>query len=443
MITTPEDRVASKTSLQTLGAAAVSLESGPLRTLPRSEYGTPRWYKLVRKMRRDPTIALVRTLFAAPIMVSTWGIESSQNASPESVEFIKATLLPWKRTILRNAIRGALFDFGWQPFEVVLDPVEGGILQIKPLLQDFTEILTWSDTGEFAGLVQFGDDEEKRVELTELESFCVSFDVEGTDWYGNPIMPSAEAPYNASLSVETAGRAYIRKVSGSHWIIKYPVGTTLVNNVETDNLEVAKLLLGALENSGSVAVPVEEQAQMAEAGWSIELESDSGHGHDVLIDRALYCDKLKVRAFGFPERAILEGEFGTKADASTHSSFALTQLELRHLDIVDPVNEQLVNRLLINKFGPEAKGSVWIRPQSLSDNAMSLLRELYRMILQNPDELYNELQQLDMTAVRQRLELPERHESEAPEERPGRPQEYQGGAPPKKLSDLAQEVASI
>ena len=49
--------------------------------------------------------------------------------------------------------------------------------------------------------------------------------------------------------------------------------------------------------------------------WNeIELLSDSGKGQQPFTDRQKYLDILKVRAFGFPERSILEGQFGTKAD---------------------------------------------------------------------------------------------------------------------------------
>jgi len=40
------------------------------------------------------------------------------------------------------------------------------------------------------------------------------------------------------------------------------------------------------------------------------------------IDRQKYLDALKMRAFGLPERSILEGSHGTKAEADVHADIA-------------------------------------------------------------------------------------------------------------------------
>ena len=47
------------------------------------------WHKLVRQMRRDPTIALVRTLIVAPPLAAGWTVQATKDAPKGAKEDIQ------------------------------------------------------------------------------------------------------------------------------------------------------------------------------------------------------------------------------------------------------------------------------------------------------------------------------------------------------------------
>lgn len=383
-------------------------------TLVRRAYRTTDWAKKVRLMRRDPTVSLVRKVFAAPILASAWTITATENAPDGVVKFLETQLFPWRKTLLKNALRGGVFDWGWAPFEVIIDKLGVRLTKVKPLLQELTEIQVVKATGSFAGFRQAD------TSLDIEESLLISYDVEGTDWYGEPIAAALEPAFDSGNDVGSAIKRYIRKIAGSHWVIKYPEGKSDYNGQkDLDNAEIALRLLGLLENSGSIAIPqVEKALADLTGGWDIDIKNDSGSGHDALLARAEYLDRLKVRAFGFPERSLLEGEHGTKAEAGVHESAALTTLELVHDDLLDPINWHLVNRLLEYEYGSDARDTAYVTAQPIVDEDLAALRSLYDRIIGNPAALLQELEAIDTYALRQRLDIPERTQddgSEVPE----------------------------
>lgn len=402
--------------------------SAPVRTRPqirsqlaigydgalRSEYATSRWYRKVREMRRDPTIALVRRLIAAPVLIAPWSVESIDGAPDGAQEYIEQQILPQRRHLLRTGLLGCI-DFGWQPYETVISSA-GDLLKVKALLQDITQILVFRDTGAYAGLRQPIEGTNEEIDLEIFDSLLLHFDVEGTDWYGQSTLANAEGPYDRTKENDDAAKKYINKVAGAHFVVHYPVGTSVYNGVEKDNFLIAWDLLNKLEASGHIVVPdVEGALKELEVGWRIELLSDSGASHDTLLERSMYLDKLKVRAFGFPERSILEGEFGTKAEAGEHGSFAISMMEQRHMDIVDLLNWHLVNRLLIYAYGPQAEDTVFVTPSPIADQSLLLLKEIYLALLSNTDTLMEEFDIIDREAMRDQLGVPARPENERPD----------------------------
>lgn len=378
------------------------------------------WYKKMREMRRDPTIALARMLSIAPVLASTWSVEKEKNAPAGADELVMSCMMPARLDLMRTAMFGCI-DYGWQPYEMVnkLDAHNNLVLKrLKPLLQDMTDIVVSKETGDYLGLRQdpapLHLDEAREVYLDATETLLVYIDVEGTNWYGDPLMKTAEGPYDLSHEVNKSASRYDRKIAGAHWVIYYPIGTSRINGVDTDNYNVAVTLLSTLEASGSIAIPrtVSEvldtvSAQQAEMGqWKIELMSAEGSTSSSFIDRLKYLDALKVRAFGLPERSVLEGQFGTKAEAEAHADFAITNMDLRHRIVVQLVNKHVVNRLLRLNYGEEAEGSVYIQPSPIVDTAMMLLRDVYKTILANPQQGMMEIASIDMEAMRDRLGVP-------------------------------------
>lgn len=376
-------------------------------------------YNTYRKMRRDPTIALARWLIAAPILASDWSFEEKNDAPEEARDFIDEQLSPLQMHLMKTGLYGCI-DFGWQPYEKVWELNEEGrvvVRKVKPLLQDLTTIRVDVKTGAYAGLRQGKDNLDMRVE----ETLLYYFDVEGTDWYGQSLMENIrEVPYDGWNTINKAADRYDRKIAGSHWVIYYPIGTSTIDGQKVDNFQVAKRLLNTLEASGAIAVPkqideiIDELNEKSPKAWEIELLSDSSSARSNFTDRMKYLDALKVRGLGLPERAVLEGEFGTKAEAEAHADFAITNMELRHKQLVQLTNWHLVNHLLILNFGPAAANTVYIEPAPITDLALTYLRDIYKQFITQPEGMLAELTHVDLESLRDRLGIPTLPESDQP-----------------------------
>lgn len=393
-----------------LGGEAESLDKPPLTS--------GKFYTKVREMRNDATVSLCRELVAAPILTAAWSIGSNDAAPEDAVDIISDSILPLRLHLLKTSFYGCL-DFGWQPYEKVFqfDDATGKILpkKLKPLLQDKTDIQIDAENGSFMGFKQ--DD----LILDLDNSLLVNIDVEGTDWYGQPKLKAIESAYDNWVICNNANVRYDAKIAGAHWIIHYPKGKTEIDGVRKDNFEIATELLGQLQSSGSFVVPkfVESfigdanEAAGSESAWKIELLSAYPTSNVAFIDRLKYLDALKARGLGLPERAALEGQFGTKAEAEAHADFAISNMELRHQIMVQHYNWHLVNQILRLNWGEEFENSVWIDVAPITDLALSYIRTIYQQVLTNADGFASEALKLDTDAMRDRLQLPTMSEEAA------------------------------
>lgn len=390
-----------------LTSPQVLLGVGDDGVLPRPSGRGSQWYKKIRLMRKDPTISLARQLSIAPVLASEWSVEAEAGAPPGAKEFITKEMMPLRTHILHTGFLGCI-DFGWQPFEKVIlvdDFAQMRVKKLKPLLQDITEILVDPATGAFVGLAQ------DELELTTDDCLLLNIDVEGTDWYGQSIMDIVEPTYDKWVTVDAAADRYDRKIAGAHWVVHYPQGTSTVDGVKVDNAVVADRILKKLEASGGIAVPttvskeVDDLNKDSKPAWIIDILDAKG-GQTGFIDREKYLDALKVRAFGMPERAVLEGQFGTKAEAEAHGNIALLLQDFRHRRIVQQVNWHFVNHLLRLNFGPAAENLVYIRPAPLTDTSLMYLRDIYKEVLKDPNMMATETARMDMEALYDRLGIP-------------------------------------
>lgn len=386
--------------------------------LPRPRNVTRSFYKKVREMRRDPTVALCRALCVAPVLTSPWSVEAKDTAPEGAQKFITDEMVKQHMTLLRTTFYGCL-DFGWQAFEKIFcHDCETGLYKIKklkPLLQDITEILVTPDHGEYVGVVQDSYSLPQinwdPVYLGTTEALLLNFDVEGGNFYGESTMAIVESVYDKWLTCESGADRYDRKIAGAHWVVHYPIGFSTRNGQKVDNYEIAKGILQTLESSGGIAVPRQVSAIMddlsndAPDAWKIELLDAKG-GQTGFIDRMKYLDALKARAFGMPERSILEGQFGTKAESEAHADFAIVLMEHRSKIIVEQLNRYLVNQLIRLNWGAKFEDSVYLVAAPIADLEKQALRKLYDAILANPTGFGAEYAMLDMESIRDRLGLP-------------------------------------
>lgn len=253
---------------------------------------------------------------------------------------------------------------------------------------------------------------QDKVELDVENTFLHNWDVEGTDWYGEALMRNAESAYDETLVVRESASQYDKKIAGSHWVIWYPLGTTDYNGTVTDNYAIAVDIGNKLRGNSTVQIPriFDQLTATLDAGsqesWKIELIESSGAVSASFISRMQYLDVLKARAFGVPERAVLEGQFGTKAEAQEHGEFAVVVVEMRHNSLCQAINWHIVNRVLGYNYGPQAENTVYISPTPLTDRQKTYYRDLYNQILSNQDGFLSEYDQIDMQALRDRLDIP-------------------------------------
>ena len=411
----PTPKSASKTAAQVLVTS--SSDGLLMKNTPAS------WNKKVRLMRRDATLGFIRDLYMAPILISDWTVVSDDPKYKNAEKMVFDSFVPKRRQFLRHAVRGIL-DFGWQSYEKVFGYDANGYVKLrrlKPLLQDITEIRV-NDQGEYIGIRNqpiMSSGGAMWTDLSRDEALLLSDDVEGSYWYGEARMRRAEGPYDSWNSCNDAADRFDRKIAGAHWVVYYPLGFTLYNGVSTDNFLIATAILNALESSGKIAIPQQVSGVVAElsdldtskTAWKVELLSANTTSASSFVDRQRYLDSLKSRALGIPERAILEGQFGTLAESEAHADFAISNIEMGHQNILEQLNEDAVNQLLTLNHGAHYRDHVKLIAMPLSDFKKVQLKELYSKLFDNPDGFAEEMEHIDWDAVREQLDIPTKSQS--------------------------------
>lgn len=380
----------------------------------------PLTYCKIRQLRKDPTCVLAKWAVLAPMIHTPWvykATEIGKNiATKEMIDKVQDSFAPLRDRFLQQAVFGAC-DYGWQPFEIIYTPTDTTDLRIsnaKALLQDFTEILIYVDSGEFAGFTNkpVSSRDFREIWINRDYALNINFSVEGTDWYGTSVFEALQGIQQSWDDVEETAARYDTKIAGAAWVIKYPVGSTIYNSVKTKNDVIAQDLMDKLRASGGICIPDEVQAwiddtldmnQKIKSKWQVELITADSSAATSFIDRQKYLDTLKIRAFGFPERAILEGKHGTKEDAAEHADIALGIVDTKHRLICDQLNNGPVKTFVRFHFGKEFENSVCIEPAPMMDTQFATAKEIYRMILQNPITLSQEVQNIDMQVMRDKL----------------------------------------
>ncbi len=383
------------------------------------------WYKKVRLMRRDPTLGICRDIYQSALLDSEWSIEVEHDEFKDAEKCIKDSTNPFRIQFLRDALRGFL-DFGWQPFEVVKQIDENTglfyVSKLKGLLQDLTTILV-DYSGNLVGLRNSAIHNvlnPNPVYLYRGDFACLYRDVEGTNWYSEPLMRRCERPFDSWLECDDGARRFDAKVAGSHWVVYYPIGTSIQKDpntgavvAELDNAVIAANILKSLQSSGMIAVPSSVLSQVENlndfspqnAAWRVELISAQTQQAQ-FVERAKYLDVLKARGFGFPERSFQEGQFGTKAEAEAHGDFVVDNLEMTHREILALLNSQVVDILLELNYGPKYVGKVKVVATPLVDEKRAALKALYEKHWSNEAGQAQEQANVDWSVVREKLGVP-------------------------------------
>lgn len=373
----------------------------------------PATYATYLAVRRHPTVALARALSVAPAVAGSWSTKTEDGATDDMVSFVEGQLFPLRQQIIRQTLT-ARIDYGWAPYEMVfglLSDGKVGLPKLKPLLPELTTILIEKATGAFAGF------EQDEMPLPLEYCFLVSWDVEGTYWYGYPLLENIRETFADWTESNEGAKRYDTKMAGAHWIVHYPEGEGVVDGAARRNFEIARDILRSLESSGGVIVPssvatrLDELNAETKGGWKIELLSDVPKQYS-FTNRLDYLDKVMVRGIHMPERSILEGTHGTKAEAGEHKTAALTNLELAAAFVTDEVNRQIVDPLLARNFGEGARGLVRLESAPILDEKLSFLRDLMQALVKDPSGFVDLFGMVDTTALFDRLGIPRLPEEE-------------------------------
>ncbi len=383
-------------------------------------YVTIGTYKELRAVRKDPTVQLARALLVSCIQAGSWNIEADDDVPAEVKDFF-GHVLPLREDFIYNAVAYGKVDFGWCGFEKIFSSDGNRIMieSLKPLLHDMTLVMV-TPHGRFNGYRQnsmgWGVLNPQAgtigptmpLDIPIEKCFHIAFGVEAGYLYGMPLLENIRASMDMWDECNDGARRYDKKLAGTHWVVKYPPGTGTVDGESVDNGVIAAQILAALESSGSVAMPttaatVLQEIVNAEVGnlyaWSVELLDDKGKKQASFSDRLKYLDTQKVRGLGFPERAILEGSFGTKAEAGVHGDLALQNMEATDRQIVRVFNQQLINQLLVLNFGEQYQDKVRVVAAPLVDKQIDFLRKVYEERSKaDPD--------IDLQGMRDKLGVP-------------------------------------
>lgn len=375
----------------------------------------PKTFATYRTMRRNPTIAMARALSTAPIVASKWTVKHADDVPEERIEYVVNELIPLRNAFLQTALNGGV-DFGWQGFEKVFGLNENNrirVSKLKPLLHDITEILVKADTGAFNGFLNGGLGQGFGIVVPVDNSLLIPFRVEGTNWYGESMLENIRTAYDDWVLTSCGAQRYDKKIAGTHWIVTYPIGTSPdADGNEVTNDVLAKLILQSLESSGSVAIPQNISDWMVQSkitnlhAWDIKLLSDQSPKQASFVSRLAYLDTIFVRGLMLPERTILEGKFGTKAEAGVHQDVALTYMELIHADITRLFNWHVVDQLLALNWGSRARGTIWMEAATLASSERGWLQEVYKAILSNPQGFIQEFPTIDTHGLKAEVGVP-------------------------------------
>jgi len=377
--------------------------------LPKAQ--TSRTYDDYRRIRKDATVSLVREHAPGPIIAANWSFEKREDSVPDAwLELVKEDAERIRDDYLLQAVQN-LNDFGWMPFEKVWYKDKDGyarIRKLKALIHDYTNILV-DLKGNFQG---FQQDDFAGTIIPLEKALLLSRDVEGTNWYGTAKLEIVGRVQDDWDDSNAGANRYDKKIAGSHWVVYYPIGTTPIDGIDTDNYTVAGDILRALESSGKMRIPSAVQSHVTDldkdgkSEWKVEAISDTMARQHSFVARLEYLDRLKVRAYGFPEDTILKTRYSPKAEQGVHANIVATSQDVQHRAIVKMLNKHVIDQMLRYNFGQDAEGAVFIKPAPITNMSLTFLQDIYKMAMNNPSIVAAEYNELDMPELRDKIAVP-------------------------------------
>lgn len=348
------------------------------------------WHRIpvqkVEEMQKLETIKYIMTLIKVAGNASEWTVEADEGVPWEALNLIRHMVSRLKFDLWATAI-DSWICYGWAPYEIVYGKMltdEGyvryNIRKLRSLIHTSTLINMDSEMG-FDGLqVMF----PTSVSLPIVKSLVLTCDRQYDNLFGRSLLGNVEHSFDLYNQTSDNMRIFDSKRHGPRYVVHFPFGTTEVNGAKKNNREIANEMVQQLEQFNVVALghrpnTAASQLQRAESDWYIEtipMENVSSE----FIQQFMYFDKLISRGMGLPERATLEGIFGTKADASNGTDYAIMRIEYLVESMVNQVNAHLVDRLLgLNYHG--LKGRVLVKAGTIDKRVAAAAAAMIQNLL--------------------------------------------------------------
>lgn len=396
-------------------------------------------YNTYRKMRKNPTIALARSVATAPIRTSSYVVKAKDDAKDEQIDFITEQVNKWWYDLVTQSIYA--LDYGWMPFEKVWDLDKQARLvykKLKPLLVDITSIVVDKDTGGFNGLKQKG------VELGPEKCFVYTYDGEAGNLYGRSRHENIrESAYVYWQGVADRSAAYSKKIAGIIPMVQYPEGETEDEaGTVRPNHELAKKVLEKLGTGNGVAMPntmLKFAGDLARSGidleklkaWQISfLETKGQHGKG-FADTMRHIESLMMRGWLVPERVATEGQHGTKAESESQASIALVEADITFTDMLRMYNKYIINPMLVYNYGPDAADTIWLERGGLDPLLKAFYREIIKAILDKEGNVDLFMDWVDVDGLLDAVELPKAEDTIVIPDADERAEQKQKNLPPQ------------
>lgn len=367
---------------------------------------------VAREMMDDPTIAIGMETITAPILAASWKYVAKEDAPDEAVELIRETFEPQRVDILRDAIRSVWM--GWYPFEKVWGPRDSRIaITLRGLLPELCRVMVDKQTKMLAGVLA-GD-----VELNLLKSWLITYDREGDNFYGRSRFRNIINAWHEWNEIAKKAGQLATKAAAIIPIVHYPAGVGQdAQGASRSNAEMMSMILTQLQSARGIGLPnlAGDPGQLmanpelaGKSSWVISFLEAAGAAQSLsgLTDRQRYLDSLKLRGLFVPERVVTEGQFGTKAEAETHTDSMILSCERLHADIVRSLNRDGgVRDVLVANFGERAREWVEVQPSPLDDKKRAIFKQIFSAVLAMPYASEDLITQIDFDAVAEGLGIP-------------------------------------
>jgi hypothetical protein len=343
-------------------------------------------------MERNPTVALAEAAADAPIKSAEITYECREGTPQEVVDFIREQFSPHERAILDHSVLAR--SWGFRPFELVFKVNAQGQFVFdkpKPLMPELTQALR-DEHGNLVGLINQG------VEIDDTRRIAwITYDGKGCNLYGRSRRENCKKPWlreealydllEYSMNIQVRPFGYVEYPYG----LKDANGNSLNDQMKTNAMAIAQAM--ASGQFGLVPNPfapwMEEMIQKGidiskimpyKIGWYDKTGSDGGAGFERLFK---ITNRGIVSGILVPPRSILEGP-GTQADAETHTDTGVQVNEIFLANLCQSWSDGAIDTVLVQNFGEEYRGAVWMKPAPLVDKQLTFNNDLVKQTLAGP-----------------------------------------------------------